>query len=233
MEGGLSYFERCKQDPNLPIFLTGIIQSGDKPNRNGRIYPWDFLKRECLRYMENEVRQKRAFGELDHPEDSSVPSLSRASHIIEDIWFEGTDVWARIKILNAYASGDDVALKARALILNGANIGISSRALGSLEEATMNGYDVVAEDLELICWDLVSNASNYGSEKMDFTENKGRRPATLIKESQCVGPHCTVGKTQRLSVEQIKFQELTENEKTYLSILGVEKFLMIQKQVLK
>lgn len=231
MEGGLSYFERCKLDPNLPLYLVGVIQSGDKPNRNNRIYPWETLKRECMRYMENEIRTKRAFGELDHPADSSVPELKTASHIIEKMWFEGKDVFARVKVLNAYTGPGDTAYKLRSLILNGCNVGISSRALGSLEEQTFQGYDVVGDDLEFACWDIVSNASNFGSEQMDFTESKKNKSGSrLLTESQCFGPHCTIG-AKTPTIQQLKFQELTEEEKTYLNILGVERFLQIQKSL--
>lgn len=231
MDGGLSYIERCKQDANLPLFLVGIIQSGDKPNRNNRIYPWETLKRECTRYMENEVRTKRAVGELDHPEDRSVPELKYASHIIEDMWFKGKDVWAKIKVLNPYTGPGDPAYKLRSLILNGTNVGISSRALGSLEEQAMGGYDVVGEDLEFSCWDIVSNASNFGSEVMELTETKNKKkgPAMLLTESQCIGDNCKIVLEERPVLEQLRFQELTEEEKTYLNILGVESFLQIQK----
>src|ERR1035437_8766144 len=62
-EGNSSYLEKCRKNPDLPIWLTGIIQSGDKPNRNGRIYPWEYLKRECIRYMESEIKNGLAYGE--------------------------------------------------------------------------------------------------------------------------------------------------------------------------
>jgi len=231
MEGGMSYFDRCKTDPNLPLYLVGIIQSGDKPNRNNRIYPWQTLKRECLRYMENEVKTKRAFGELDHPADSSVPELKTASHIIEDMWFKDKDVYARVKVLNAYTGPGDTAYKLRSLILNGCNVGISSRALGSLEEQTMQGYDVVGDDLEFACWDVVSNASNFGSEVMDFTESKTKKKnSRLLTEAQCIGPHCNIG-SKVSTIEQLRFHELTEEEKTYLNILGVERFIQISKSI--
>lgn len=230
VEGGMSYFDKAKKDPNLPIYLVGIIQSGDKPNRNGRIYPWEYLKRECLRYMENEIKNGLSYGELDHPESSSVPSLTKASHTIEKLWFDEAkkDVYGKIKILNAFAPQGDPSLKARSIILNGKNIGISSRALGSLQEGALNGYDVVEEDLEIICWDLVSNASNYGSEKMNVSESKVSKKA-LLTESQCIGPNCSINNVHK-RIQEVKFQELTEQEKKYLDILGVEKFLQIHRR---
>lgn len=225
VEGGTSYLERCKLDPNLPLYLTGIIQSGDKPNRNGRIYPWEYLKRECLRYMENEVRNGLAFSELDHPENSTTPSLKNAAAVMEDIWFKGKDVYGRLKVLNAFMPETAPGKMIRGIILNGKNVGISSRALGSLQEDAMSEYDMVDEDLEMICWDIVSNASNFGSEKLDLTENQQKRKA-ILTESQCFGDSCGIK-----PVQEFKFQTLTESEKIYVNILGVERFLQLTEQL--
>lgn len=220
VEGGLSFIEKAKRNPDLPLYVTGIIQSGDKPNRNGRIYPWNYLKREFIRYAENEIKSGTSYGELDHPADSTTPSLSNASHTIEDVWFKDKDVYARILILNAFMPDRAPGKMARGFLLNGKTVGISSRALGSLEEEANSEYDVVAEDLELVCLDLVSNASNFGSEKMHLvTEGKENKKSLLLTESQCV--------------RKPKFQELTESEKTYINILGVNRFLQIKSQFIK
>lgn len=231
VEGGMGVLEKVKKDPNMPIYLTGIIQSGDKPNRNNRYYPWEILKKESTRYMSEEVQTRQAYGELDHPEDSATPSLLKASHIIEKIWFDDNtkDVWARIKLLNAFAPPTCPSLKARSILLNGGQIGISSRALGSLEEG--KGYDIVENDLEIVCWDLVSKASNYGSEKMNVTEAEAKRNAKkgLLTESQCFGGNCNVGNSKTV-VKAAQVQELTEEEKVYLNILGVEKFLQVKRK---
>jgi hypothetical protein len=233
VEGGQSVLEKAKQDPNIPIYFTGIIQSGDKPNRNKRFYPWDTLKKECMRYLSEDVKQNNAFGELDHPEDSATPSLTKASHTIEDIWFDEAkkDVWARIKLLNAYAPAYCPSLKARSIVLNGKILGISSRALGSLKEDRNRGYDVVENDLELVCWDLVSKASNYGSEKLNVTESeaKKRTTAALLTESQCFGGNCKV-EVRHNQIKEAKFKELTPEEKTYINIIGIEKFLQIKRK---
>lgn len=236
---GETSLEKAKRDPNIPIYLVGIIQSGDKPNRNLRLYPWDVLKKECERYAEEEISEQRSFGELDHPEDSATPSLKNASHTIEDLWFddEKKDVWAKFKLLNAYAPPNDPAMKARSILLNGKALGSSSRALGSLSEG-YGEYDIVEEDLEIVCWDLVSNASNYGSEKLRVSEQKGKNKVnsntershkTLLTESQCLGGDCSIQNSRNI-INEAKFQELTEQEKTYLNILGVEKFLQIKRK---
>ena len=212
-EGGMSYIEKCKRNPDLPLWLTGVIQSGDKPNRNGRIYPWEYLKRECIRYMENEVRNGLSYGELDHPESSATPSLNNAALVIEDLSFKGKDVIAKIKVLSAYMPDNAPGRKVRGFILNNKNVGISSRALGSLEQYSESEYDIVAEDMEMVCWDFVGNASNFGSEKMQLVEANGSTPL-LHKKSKLL-----------FESEVPKIQTLTESEKVYLEILGLERFL--------
>lgn len=222
MEGGMTQFEKWKRDPDIPIYLTGIIQSGDKPNRNGRIYPWEYLKRECIRYMENEVKNGLSFSELDHPADSNTPQLKNACATVEDIWFKGKDVYGKVKVLNAYMPETAPGKMVRGIILNGKSVGISSRALGSIDEARSGQYDVIDEDLEMICWDIVSNASNFGSEKLDLSESK-----QMLTESQLFTGH----KTNK--IQEVKFETLTESEKTFLNIMGVEKFLRISSRFQK
>lgn len=225
IDGGSSYLEKCKKNPDLPIYLHGIIQSGDKPNRNNRIYPWTYLKRECIRYMENEVKNGLSYGELDHPEDSSTPMLNNACWTIEDMDFKGTDVHAKVLVLSAYMPDSAPGRKVRGFLLNNKNLGISSRALGSVERYSNTDCDVVAEDLEMVCWDGVSNASNFGSEKMEMVQegnNKliaNTKTKIMLNESQI--------KTRSQSVIGASRLTLTESEKAFLNILGVEEFLRI------
>jgi hypothetical protein len=230
VDGGTSYIEKCKKNPDLPLYLIGIAQSGDKPNRNGRIYPWVYLKRECIRYMENEVKLGLSYGELDHPLDSTTPSLDHACWTIEDIWFKDKDVWVKILVLSAYMPDNAPGKKIRGFLLNGKSVGISSRALGSLETYSETEYDVVAEDLDLICWDAVSNASNFGSEKLQMSESnqkfvKNTQRKQMLTESQIR----TFNKG--VSLQERKLINLTEEEKVYLNILGVKDFLRLKSLV--
>lgn len=226
VDKGLTRIEAAKRDPNIPIYMVGILSSGDKVNRNGRLYPWPILKKECERYFEHMVKTGMAHGELDHPEDSATPMLKNASHKIEDIWYKGKDVWGKIKLYNAYMPPTAPGLMARGILLNDGVIGISSRALGSLDESVSYDCDVVAEDLEIACWDLVSFASNHGSEKWELSESKKRQPKkALLTESQCFGGMC--GIKNPLNESQQSSLMLTEAEQTYINILGVEKFLQV------
>lgn len=227
-DGGSSQLEKCKANPDIPIYLTGIIQKGDAPNRNGRIYPFDILKKECERYLAEEVKEGQSFSELDHPSESTVPELKNAAASIEDIWFKGTEVWGKIKLLNAYTGPGDPAYKARSIVLNEKVLGISSRALGSVY-ADKNGYDVVEDDLEIICWDLVSRPSTYNA-NLRITEAAKKKGVTFLTESQCLGGNCNI-KTSKEIIREKKLSGLSTEEKVFLECMGVEKFLQIKNQI--
>ena len=105
---------------NTPIYLTGILQKANTLNRNGRVYPFEILKREADKYMEL-VNEKRALGELDHP-DSAVVSLSNVSHMIVEMTWKGDTLMGKIQILDT-PSGNIL----KGLLKGGVMLGISSR----------------------------------------------------------------------------------------------------------
>jgi len=135
---------------NGEMYLTGRIQTADKQNGNGRVYPYDVLNREMKNYKKI-VDDNRACGELDHPDDSVV-NLKNVSHIVTDVWWEGKDVMGKIKVLDT-PSGRTL----KELINAGVKLGISSRGLGSVRESA--GQTVVENDFQLICFDIVSEPS--------------------------------------------------------------------------
>ena len=137
------------------MYLTGIVQKCNTKNANGRIYEKKTLFREVERYKDL-VNQRRALGELDHP-DSSVISLDRVSHMVTSIWTEGDDVKAKIKVLQELPCGKILA----GLIKEGVTCCISSRGTGSVRE--QNGTTMVEDDFQLICFDMVSDPSTPGA----------------------------------------------------------------------
>lgn len=159
--------------------------------------------------------------QCDHPEDSTSPSLKNACWCVEDISFKNKDVEGKLKVLNAFMPEIAPGKLIRGLILNNKGVGISSRALGSLQEDTGSEYDIVAEDLEMICWDAVSNASNFGSEKLRVNEETKKKKYKLLTESQAFGT------TKRVNLIERKLTGLNERERLYLNILGIEKFLRL------
>lgn len=144
------------KENNGKIIVRGVIQRADKLNANGRIYPRTILEREIRNYMKL-VEERRATGELDHADDPVV-NLKNVSHVITKLWMEhdGT-VLAEVEVLDALPMGKIL----RGLIEAGIKVGISSRALGSVEHA--GDGDVVQDDLHFICWDFVSEPSTPGA----------------------------------------------------------------------
>jgi hypothetical protein len=137
--------------------VSGVLQRAEAKNQNGRIYPKEILKRESEKYMENYVKQRRAMGELDHPE-SSVVNLKNVSHNIVDMGWDGDDLVGTVEILPT-PSGNIL----RDLLNSGILLGISSRGLGSVKKDMMVEADIVQDDFDLIAFDFVSNPSTQGA----------------------------------------------------------------------
>ena len=147
---------------NGTMYLTGIIQRADEVNGNGRIYPKTVLEREMKNYQKL-IDEKRAFGQLDHPEDSVV-ELKDVSHMLVDYQWKGPDVYGTIKVLNTPA-GRII----QEIVKSGGIPGISSRGLGSVKE--QNGNTIVEDDYQIVCYDVVSDPSTTGA-FMSLVENK-------------------------------------------------------------
>ncbi len=155
-EGGvcqdlLTEAQKIDVQKNGAMYLTGLMQCAAKPNGNGRVYPERVLAREVETYKKL-VRENRALGELDHPDDSVI-NLKNASHIVTNIWMEGNEVKGTVKVLDT-PSGKIL----RSLVEGGCQLGISSRGLGSVRDMP-DGCVAVEEDFQLICFDFVSEPS--------------------------------------------------------------------------
>jgi hypothetical protein len=142
--------EANKHEEGKPLILNGILQKANTLNQNGRVYPRHILEREIRNY-EKLIRENRAFGELDHANEPIV-NMKNISHVIREIWMEGDVVYGKVEILPT-PSGKII----EALISRKCKPGISSRALGSLQRE--NNVNVVQDDLQIICWDFVSEPS--------------------------------------------------------------------------
>jgi hypothetical protein len=145
-----------RRHSNGNLIVSGQVQACDKPNANRRIYPYDTLKKKVDAYIDGPIRENRALGELDHPQDSVV-NLKNVSHNILELWWEGKDLFGNIEILPT-TSGNIL----KTLFENRITVGISSRALGSVTPIG-EGLVQVEDDLDLICWDFVSTPSTYGA----------------------------------------------------------------------
>ena len=141
---------------NKSLVVKGVIQRAEAKNQNGRIYPREILVREIKKYAEGPIKERRALGELDHPE-SSVINLQNVSHNVTKVKMVGDDVYGEVEILSTPAGN---ILKE--LFRNGITVGISSRGMGSVQESG-NGTVEVQDDFELLCFDFVSTPSTHGA----------------------------------------------------------------------
>ena len=142
------------------LIVRGVLQRAEAKNQNGRVYPRDILHREAKKYTKEFIKERRAMGELDHPE-SSVVNLQNVSHNIKDMHWEGDNLLGVVEVLGT-PSGNIL----KELFKSGIKLGISSRGMGSVETVTEDTGDQVTQvqpDFELIAFDFVSNPSTHGA----------------------------------------------------------------------
>jgi hypothetical protein len=183
------------KDTDQDLILYAVLQKFDTPNKNGRIYPETLLKRENEKYQ-TIIKKGSALNELNHP-SSSLIDLDRVSHTITETWWDGKTLMGKIKILTSpgwkkmgivSCKGDQAAM----LILNGVTLGISSRGVGSLKQ--IKGQNIVQDDFELVCFDLVSSPSTPGayvfqdiSDKDKFNETVEEKPIVEDRMKKLMG----------------------------------------------
>ena len=141
------------------LIMKGVLQKANTLNQNGRVYPRDTLVREAKKYSDVQIKERRALGELDHP-DSSVVNLNNASHNVMEMHWKNDDLVGTVEVLGTPAGN---ILKE--LFKSGIKLGISSRGLGSVKEISEGDEDAVEvqDDFELIAFDFVSNPSTHGA----------------------------------------------------------------------
>ena len=144
---------------NGKLIVSGVLQRAEAKNQNGRVYPKDTLMREAKKYASTYIKERRALGELDHP-DSSVVNLNNVSHNVRDMAWTGDDLVGTVEVLSTPAGN---ILKE--LFKSGIKLGISSRGMGSVKEVMREGGNTVEvqPDFELIAFDFVSNPSTHGA----------------------------------------------------------------------
>jgi len=180
---------KLNEDESGRTLVKGVLQRADAPNQNERVYPRRILEREAKKY-EQLIKERRALGELDHP-DSSVINLKNVSHNIKEIHWEGDDLVGTVEILPT-PSGNILKELLRAGIL----LGISSRGMGSVTNRGGGGV-TVGEDFELIGWDFVSNPSTHGAFMTPMNESKIQAAPTVC------GKFCKSQDLMRQIVEEL------------------------------
>jgi len=187
--------EMKDMDFSQDLILYAVLQKYDTPNKNGRLYPELILKRENEKYQ-TLIKKGGALNELNHP-SSSLIDLDRVSHSIIETWWDGKMLMGKIKLFTSpgwkkmgivSTKGDQAAM----LIMNGATLGISSRGVGSLKQ--VKGQNVVQDDFELVCFDLVSSPSTPGayvfsdqSERDQYQESVQETPVVDDRMKKLMG----------------------------------------------
>ena len=152
------------------LIVKGVLQRAEAKNQNGRIYPREILTREAKKYTQVQIKERRALGELDHP-DSSVVNLNNVSHNVLEMHWGGNDLVGTVEILSTPAGN---ILKE--LFKSGIKLGISSRGLGSIKQEAKG--DEVQSDFELIAFDFVSNPSTHGAFLSPISEGVSSKKLT-------------------------------------------------------
>jgi len=140
-----------EKEGNKSYFIEGVFMQAEQKNRNGRVYPMGILENEVKRYNEKYVDKKRALGELNHPQGPTV-NLDKVSHLITELKWNGNDCIGRAKVLDT-----PMGKIVKNLIDEGAQLGVSSRGMGSLKD--IGGINEVQKDFMLSAVDVVADPS--------------------------------------------------------------------------
>lgn len=150
----VKYLTEKKEDGGKNYFIEGPFLQTEIANKNGRVYRKHVMEREVNRYIKEYVETKRAFGELGHPDGPGI-NLDRVSHMITGLREEGNNYIGRAKIMTETPMGRIV----KNLIDEGAQLGVSSRGMGSLK-LNKEGVNEVQDDFYLAtAGDIVADPS--------------------------------------------------------------------------
>ena len=198
----------ANEDGSKNHFIEGIFMQSETKNRNGRVYTKPIMEKAVDKYVTEQVKTKRAVGELNHPDGPTV-NLDKVSHLITDLNWNGNDVVGKAQVLNT-PMGNIV----KGLLEGGVQLGVSTRGMGSLEQR--NGVTVVKEDFILNTVDIVHDPSapqafvNGIMEGVDWVWNNGVIEAREIERMET-----EVKKAPRADLYETQTREF----KNFLSLL--------------
>ena len=183
------------------FMIEGVFMQGDIKNRNGRVYPAEVLDKEVKRYNESYVSKNRAYGELGHPSGPTI-NLERVSHMITELKRDGSNFMGKAKIMTETPYGAIV----KSLMEEGAQLGVSSRGMGSLKQR--NGVAEVQNDFYLAtAADIVADPSapdafvNGIMESKEWVWDNG-----IIREAQIADYEKEVKTASRQELEEAKLR---------------------------
>jgi hypothetical protein len=167
------------------LLVRGILQKASEQNQNGRVYSRSLLERESSKYKEL-IDDRRALGELDHPE-SSVVNLQNVSHNVTKMWWEDNNLVGEVEVLST-PSGNIL----KELFKSGITLGISSRGMGTTRES--EGKTIVNDDFELVAFDFVSNPSTRGAflEPVNLSESVSLNESKVVTDGRVCTKYCKV-----------------------------------------
>jgi hypothetical protein len=182
------------------LHIEGPFLVAERKNRNGRLYEYNTMKKEVARYNEEYINKNRAFGELGHP-DSPTINLDRVSHMITSLREDGNQWIGKAKILDT-----PMGKIAKSLIESGAQLGVSSRGMGSLKN--VNGVNIVQPDFYLAtAADIVADPSAPGAFVQGIMEGKewmlvdGKWTEIQLQESKTM-----IQKASRKQIEEVSLK---------------------------
>lgn len=211
----VQYITEAKEDGKAKnYFIEGIIMQGDIKNRNGRVYPKEVLMREMNRYNETHVKDKRAYGELGHPEGPTI-NLDRVCIMFEDLREDGSNVVGKAKVMST-----PMGSVVKSFIDDGAKLGISSRGLGTVKPNKQGIMEVQKDFMLATAGDIVADPSAPNAfvqgimENTEFYFDVGKGHWEVLDQSK---------------VAQVIEETVEEVKENYTKLTEADKFSMFQK----
>jgi len=199
----INYITEAKEeDGKKSYFIEGVFMQGDIKNRNGRMYPKETLAKEVARYNKEYVEKKRAYGELGHPQGPTI-NLERVSHMITELKQDGSNFMGKAKIMTETPYGAIV----KSLMDEGAQLGVSSRGMGSLKAGKAGAQEVQKDFYLATAADIVADPSapdafvNGIMESKEWVWDNG-----VIREAQIADYETEIKKASKSDLEDVKLK---------------------------
>ena len=204
----INLIKEAKENGEKNYVIEGIFAQAESKNRNGRIYPKAIMEAAVEKFVNTQVKTKRAVGELNHPEGPTV-NLDKVSHLITELNWNGNNVMGKALILDT-PNGKIV----KGLLDGGVRLGVSTRGMGSLENR--NGVNYVKDDFMLATVDIVQDPSapeafvNGIMEGVEWVWNNG-----IIKPQEIERIETEIKKAPRSDLHEVQNREF----RNFLSLL--------------
>jgi hypothetical protein len=199
----INYITEDKDDSGKKsYFIEGVFMQGDIKNRNGRVYPASTLATEVARYNKEYVEKKRAYGELGHPQGPTI-NLERVSHMITELKQDGSNFMGKAKIMTETPYGAIV----KSLMDEGAQLGVSSRGMGSLKAGKAGAQEVQKDFYLATAADIVADPSapdafvNGIMESKEWVWENG-----VIREATIADYETEIKKASKSELESVKLK---------------------------